>query len=137
MKLIVLDSEAVDALSSTTSAKHRRALAYIEADRGNRRRRPAGGSLVVPSTVRIEAGWDRTRPAAAVINRLGITDHHLTEVSTNVAAGLRRDLSVSPADAHIGAVVAGCRDADVIVITSDPDDIQKVAGTAPVRICPI
>jgi predicted nucleic acid-binding protein len=135
MSIVVLDSEAIEALATVSSNKHQRALAYIEADRGRRRRNAPGRTLLVPCTVRVEAGWDRTSPKAAVINRLGVVDHYLDQRTTNLAARLRRDLGVSPADAHIGAIVAEHGGSGVVVITSDPADIQKVAGATPVRIC--
>lgn len=134
MTVVVFDSEAVHALSDPSSNKHRRALSYIEADRGARRRRPAGNRFVVPATVRVEAGWDPTAPAAAVLNRLGIDDHYLDQVTTNVAARVRRLHQVSPADAHIGALIASHTGEDIVVITSDVDDIAAVAAGNPVRI---
>ena len=134
MRIVVLDSEAVDALADVASSKHRRALAYIEAGRGPRRRRVADARFVVPDTVRVEAGWDRTSPGAAFINRLGIEDHHLNGATTNVAARLRRQHAVSPADAHIGAVVAQRSGEAITVITSDPHDVATVAEANPVTI---
>jgi hypothetical protein len=130
--VVVLDSEMVHALGAAQSSKHRRALALAEVKAGAR---PGGVVLVVPSTVRVEAGWDRTRPRWAAINRLKITDHHLDQRSTDVAARLRADHDVSPADAHIGALVRGRTPGDdVVVVTSDPADIAKVTQRTGVRV---
>lgn len=143
MTTIVLDAEAVEGLSNPRSAKHQRMLAYIEADRGARRRQAPRRRILVPATVRVEAGWDRTSPRAAVINRLGIDDHLLSEHTTNVAARLRTTDKVSPADAHVGAVIADLAGQDIVVITSDPSDpsdpgdIGRVAGSRAVRIITI
>jgi hypothetical protein len=130
----VFDTEGIAALSNPMSNKHARALSYIEADRGSRRRRPAGTRFVVPATIRVEAGWDRSTPTAAVINRLGIEDHYLDHATTNFAARLRHRHQVSPADAHIGAVIASHAGQEVAVITSDPGDVAVVAAGDAVRI---
>lgn len=134
MTTVVLDSEPVAALLDPRLPKHREVLSYIEADRGRRRRRPGGATFVVPSTVRVEAGWDRRRPAAALANRLPIDDHHLDERTTNLAADLRRAHGVAPADAHIGSIIGSTAGEDVVVLTSDPADIAAVAAGSPVRI---
>lgn len=128
-KVTVLDSEAVFALGTERSKKHRRAASLAVFDSG---RRSPPVVVVVPSTVRVEAGWDRTRPRWAAINRFRIVDHYLGRESTNVAARLRAEHGVSPADAHIGAVAAERTAAgdDVVVVTSDVDDVTTVvAGT--------
>lgn len=127
-RVVILDAEMVHALASVRSKKHRQAVALTHADNALRARRTV---LVVPSTVRVEAGWDRTEQRWAALNRLRVLDHHLDRPSTDVAARLRTEHRVSPADAHIGAVVdARGPDDDVVVVTSDPDDIAKVtAGT--------
>jgi len=68
-------------------------------------RAPSGGQSVVPTAVRVEAGWDRTSPAWVFPNRLRITDSLLDTVSDNTAAGIRDRIGVSVADSHIGAVI--------------------------------
>jgi hypothetical protein len=58
----VLACEAVQARRDPGHPKHRRVVsqAQVVADR---RRRAVAIQLVVPTAVRVEAGWDRTSPA--------------------------------------------------------------------------
>lgn len=133
----VLDSEMVSALAQPGSNKHRKALSYVEADKGARRRRSSGARWLVPTTVRVESGWDRSAPEAAIVNRLGIIDHPLAGAAADVAARLRTAHRVSPADAHVGAVIATQAGEDLTVFTSDVDDVAAVADGAPVRIIAI
>jgi len=88
---------------------------------------------VVPTSVRVEAGWDRTQPQAAAINRLRVVDHTLDAAAANIAATIAEGLAVSVADAHVGAVIQSLPHDEVVVLTSDPDDITRVAGDRPVR----
>jgi hypothetical protein len=135
MRTVLLDSEAVGALSDPGHRKHRPMLAHL-AGVVTRRRRGVATDVLVPTAVRVEAGWDRTAPAAAVINRLRIADVILDGPSANVAAHIVADTGVSVADAHIGAVVRSLARAgdDVLVLTSDPHDITRAAGPAGVRV---
>jgi hypothetical protein len=50
---------------------------------------------------------------------------------------IREQAQVSVADAHIGATVQSALDADITVITSDPEDIRRVAGGSPVTVVAI
>jgi predicted nucleic acid-binding protein len=129
--ITILDSEMVHALATPRSKKHRIALEYAHVDAVGHR---SDVLLVVPSTVRVEAGWDRTAPRWAGINRLRIVDHHLDGSSTDTAARLRAEHGVSPADAHIGAVAAEAGDDHVVVVTSDVDDIATVTAGTGARI---
>ncbi|CCG03603.1 hypothetical protein [Blastococcus saxobsidens] len=135
MKTVVLDNEAVGALSDPGHHKHRPMLAHL-AGVVDRRRRGVATGVVVPTAVRVEAGWDRTVPTAAVINRLRIVDVLLDGASADVAAHIVADTRVSVADAHIGAVVRSLARSgdDVLVLTSDPQDITRAAGPAGVRV---
>ena len=83
---------------------------------------------MVPSAVRVEAGWDRTAARWAFLNRLRITDVPLDAALANAAAAIHEEAGVSVADAHLGATIRSAADADVTVLTSDPADIRKVAG---------
>lgn len=138
MRTIVLDNEAVQALATATHPKHRRVLAHLEGV-ATRRRRGHVVSAVVPTAVRVEAGWDRTDRGAALLNRFRITDHHLDGHGANTAANLMSaGTASSVADAHIGAAV---RDApgqeEVIVISSDPRDMAAVCARISVRVVTI
>jgi hypothetical protein len=133
MRVIVFDNEAVQALRDAGHHKHRQVLAHL-AGIIQRRRRGLDVSAAVPTAVRVEAGWDRTHPAAAPINRLRVVDHVLDRSSANVAAAIISNLTgVSVADAHIGAAVRSLPHEEVVVLTSDPADIERVAGHQPVR----
>lgn len=137
MRTIVLDNEAVQALATATHPEHRRVLAHLEGV-ATRRRRGQVVSAVVPTAVRVEAGWDRTDPAAALLNRSRITDHHLDGPGANTAASLVSSAVVSSvADAHIGAAVRAAPSEDVVVISSDPRDMAAVCAPIPVRIVTI
>lgn len=135
-RLVVLDNEAVQALASVRHPKHQRVLGHMEAVE-RRKRHAATISLLVPAAVRVEAGWDRTSPQWAFLNRLRITDVPLDAVHANTAAAIRERTQVSVADAHIGATLQSAPNADVTVITSDPGDIRRVAGDRSVTVVAI
>jgi predicted nucleic acid-binding protein len=124
-RLVVLDNEAVQALASPRHPKHKRALSYVEVVE-RRKRNAATISLLAPTSVRVESGWDRTSAQWAFLNRLRIIDACLDSASANAAAAIRERVQVSVADAHIGATVQTAPDADITVVTSDPEDIRKV-----------
>lgn len=133
--VVLLDDEAIQALRSSAHPKHRIVLDQV--DVGIKRREKAElAAVVVPTAVRVEAGWDRTDPAWALANRLQIVDSGLDASQANVATAMRRRVSgpVTVVDAHVGAVVQSA-DADrVTVITSDPRDMAAVAEGAPTVI---
>ena len=134
--LIILDNEAVQALASPAHRKHRQALAYVQVI-ASRKQRAAGIQAVVPTAVRVEAGWDRTSPAWALLNRLRITDSSLDSPAASTAAAIRSQAGVSVADAHIGAVIAAAVATRITVVTSDPADMRRMAGDKPVTIAAI
>jgi predicted nucleic acid-binding protein len=135
-RLVVLDNEAIQALASPGHPKHRKVLGHMEAVE-RRKRRAAAISLAVPTAVRVEAGWDRTSPQWAFLNRLRIVDMPLDATHANTAATIHEQAQVSVADAHIGATVQAAPNADIAVITSDPGDIRRVAGDRPVTVVAI
>ena len=126
-RLVVLDNEAVQALASPAHPKHRRVLSHVQV-LTSRKRRGDTVSLAVPTTIRVEAGWDRTAPAWAFLNRMRIADVPLDAVQANLAAGIRLRDQVSVADAHAGAVVQASPVTGITILTSDPDDMRRVAG---------
>jgi hypothetical protein len=126
-QIVVLDNEAVQALASPHHPKHHRVLGYVELVE-RRKRRAASVSVLAPTAVRVEAGWDRSSPRWALINRLRIVDVVLDAGCADKAAALREQARVSVADAHIGAAVRSAPDGDITVLTSDPGDIRRVAG---------
>ena len=80
--------------------------------------------MVVPTAVRVEAGWDRTSPAWAFPNRLRITDSALDTANANTAVGIRDRTGVSVADSHIGSVIQSAPYSQITVVTSDPGDMR-------------
>ncbi len=135
-QVVVLDSEAVQALSATTHPKHRKVVAYTQVVAG-RKRRGAEVRLVVPTVIRVEAGWSRPSSSWAFANHLRITDAALYATAADLAAVSRTDTGVSVADAHLGAVIQSLPAEGVTVLTSDPEDMRRVAGDAFVTIVTI
>ena len=127
MTTVIVDTEAAAALLGNAPNKVDRVIKYVDASKGPRRRNPNATTILVPTTVRIEARWDRTKPNAASANRLVGQDHELGTQAANAAAQLADVHNVSPADAHIGAIAAEMP-RDVTVLTSDPDDIKAVTN---------
>lgn len=133
MSTLVLDNEAIQALITPHHPKQQLVLAHIQAQAKRHHTAPEPAN-VVPTTVRAEAGWDRTDPSAAVVNRLHIQDRPLTTDRANAAARLVALHGVSPADAHVGATVQVGESRPVVVLTSDPKDMERVCPPGSVRI---
>lgn len=127
MRAIVLDNEAVQALTDPGHAKHRVVIAHLQGV-VTRRRKGAPVAAVVPTTVRVEAGWDRSAAGAAAINRFRLHDHSLDTPVADTAAAIRVRTGVSVADAHLGAAVRTLAADDVVVLGSDPEDMVTVAN---------
>jgi predicted nucleic acid-binding protein len=136
MRLIVLDNEACQALADPAHRKHRQVVSLAQVV-ASRKRRAAAIGVVVPTAVRVEAGWDRTSRAWAFPNRLRIADSPLDPVCANGAAAIRHLTKVSVADAHLGAVIQAAPASQVTVITTDPRDMRTVAGDRDVTIVAI
>lgn len=126
-RTVILDNEAVQALLDPSHRKHRRVLAKIEVVASRNLRAAGSVRLVVPTTVRVEAGWDRRSPGAAIINRLRVHDSALDTGAADAAARVRASLGVSAADGHIVAVL-GASAAPHTVVTSDIEDMRRLAG---------
>jgi len=124
---VILDNEAVQALIDPAHHKHRRLLATIEAVATRNLRRAGSVRLLVPTTVRVEAGWDRQARGSAVINQLRVGDVALDSAAADLAARVRTELGVSIADSHV-AVVLGTEPGPHAVVTSDAEDIRRIAG---------
>lgn len=127
MRTVVLDNEPVQALRDATHPKHRAVVAHLEGA-VSRRRRGTVVDAVVLTTVRVKAGWNRSSPGAAAINRFRLLDHVLDAPAANVAATIRARCRLGAADAHIGATVRSISSGDVVVLTSDPTDIASACG---------
>lgn len=132
MRAIILDNEAVQALSHPGHAKHRAVVAHL-AGAVARRRRGAMVRAVVPTAVRVEARWDRSAGSAAAINRFPVVDGVLDGAAANVGAEIVGRTGVSVADAHVGAVVQGLIADDVVVLTRDPEDMVRVSAPTTIR----
>ena len=127
VRRVVLDNEAVQALASVRHPKHRRALAIVEATAGRNLRRAGAIRLVVPTAVRVEAGWDRQKRSAAAINRLRFDESPLDREAADRAAPVAAGLGISVADAHIAAVLTTTPGPHAVV-TSDAADMGRLAG---------
>ena len=125
--LVVLDCEAVQALRDPDHPKHRRVVSHAQVV-ASRKRRAVAIQMVVPTAVRVEAGWDRTFPAWVFTNRLRIADSPLDTASANAAADIRDRTGVSVADSHMGTVIQSAPHSQITVVTSDPGDMRLVAG---------
>src|SRR5690348_16502844 len=125
--LVVLDNEAVQALRDPGHPKHRHVVSQAQLV-ASRKRRAVAIQVVVPTAVRVEAGWDRTSPAWVFPNRLRIADSPLDTASANIAAGIRDRTGVSVADSHMGTVIQSASYDLITVVTSDPGDMRLVAG---------
>ncbi|PZS23568.1 MAG: hypothetical protein DLM60_02175 [Pseudonocardiales bacterium] len=99
----------------------------------------ANGRVVVPTAVRVEAGWRRREAAEAEANRLVSSDVPLDSAGADRAVQLRRLVpTASVVDATV-AVAAERVAADysctlVEVLTSDATDISALAAHVEVRI---
>ena len=136
---MLLDTEAVQSLMDPRHAKHRRAVSILAALVGNpsptRRARERAVPLV-PTAVRVEAGWDRRAPEAAAINAFSIVDVALDSRAADRAAGVAVRLGVSVADAHIAAA-ALTTGGPCVVITSDPSDMRRIADHLDIDLRPV
>ena len=131
MRTVLLDNEAVTALADASHRKHRLVVAHL-AGVTARRRKGTAARVMVATAVRVEAGWDRSEPGAAAINRYPVADVPLDSRNANVAAGIVNHTGVNVADAHIGAVVRSLAGDEVVVLTSDPDDMVRVSTPRPI-----
>jgi hypothetical protein len=135
-QLIVLDNEAVQALADPAHGKHNRVLSHVQVI-ADRKRRAQSIQIVVPTCVRVEAGWDRTAPGWAFANRLRIKDVPLDAAHADPAAAVRVQTAVSGVDAHLGAVIQLTSADQITVLTSDPADVRKTAGTRDITVITI
>ena len=124
---VVLDNEAVTALADVRHSKHRAVLAVLELA-NQRRARNERLRVIVPTAVRVEAGWDRTAASAAELNRISrATDVLLDAVAANRCVQLRR---LVPEASVVEASVAQAAEASalqpVTIVTSDAGDIGRL-----------
>jgi len=125
---LVLDNEAVQALADVHHRKHRRALAFVEVANQRSARRRGALAVRVPVAVRVEAGWDRSAPGAALVNRISrARDVVLDARAANRAAELRAQTGVSVVDATV-AQASEAASGPVTIVTSDPTDMQRLAS---------
>jgi hypothetical protein len=127
---LVLDNEAVAALLDVGHHKHGRVVAVLAELNGRDRRRRRRTPILVPTTVRLEAGWDRSRAAAANANRITrAIDHVIDTQAADRAIQLRQTTRVSLVDATIGHALEVAPQ-PVAVLTSDVDDMRRLAAAS-------
>ena len=126
---VVLDNEAVEALADVHHSKHTALLAVLEVT-NERRTRTQTPRVVVPTTVRVEAGWDRTAPSSATINRISrAVDHALDGAAANRCVQLRRQVpTASVVDATVAEAAESAAGQPVTIVTSDADDLRRLAA---------
>ena len=126
---VVLDSEAVSALLSRRPSDRRRAEVVLALAAAN-------GRAVVPTAVRVEAGWRRGDPRAAEANRLVTDDDVLDTPGADRAVQLRREVpGASPVDAAVAVAVERLPAGDVVeVLTSDVGDLRALTDLLAVRV---
>ena len=134
--LVVLDCEAIQALRDPGHPKHRRVVSHAQVV-ANRKRRAVSIQMMVPTAVRVEAGWDRTSPAWVLPNRLRIADSPLDTASADTAASIRDRTGVSIADSHIGTVIQSATHRQITLVTSDPGGMRLVAGDKNITVATI
>lgn len=132
-RTVVFDNEPVQALADPRHRKHRQVLAVVEVAAARNLARAGSVRLVVPTAVRVEAGWNRRAARAGAVNRLRIEDKSLDSATTDVAALARSALSISVADAHLAAVL-GATEGPHSVLTSDVDDLRRIAAHLDVEV---
>jgi hypothetical protein len=131
---LVLDATAAGALRSTERQDRHRAavvLAIAAADAGT----------TVPTSVRVEVGWDRRSPAWSGADRLVPDDDALDAAAADLAASTldpapaRSGRAPSVADRHVAVAAhrnASRGDVTVLdVLTSDAGDIRTVLDRLP------
>lgn len=131
--LVLLDNEAVQALGVPTHPKHLHVVSHVQVV-ASRKRRAMSITVAVPTSIRVEAGWNRNSPSWAFLNRLRVADLPLDALYANAAASIRQAAQVSVADAHIGAVIQSASADRISVITSDPVDMRRIAGDRNVTV---
>ena len=132
-RTVVLDNEAVQALADPAHRKHRRVLAIIEAAASRNLRQAGSVSLVVPTAVQVEAGWNRRGPRTAALNRLRADRPELTRPTADSAADVASTIGVSVADAHL-AVSLKATLGPHTVLTSDEQDVRRGADRVGVTV---
>ena len=138
-RVIILDTEAMQAISDENHPKHAEAISYAELTR-QRKKRLQQARVVVPTCVRVEAALDHRKPASAAFNRFGIDDIGLDQTTASVAAHIRcqHGAQISVTDAHLGAtVLQRFANDDVTIITSDPADMALVSAPVDVNVITI
>lgn len=127
---LVLDNEAAQALLSRHLQDRRRA-AVVKAVTA------ANGQVVVPTPVRVEAGWRRRDPAAAGANRLAVDDVTFDGSGADRGIELRRlvpSASVVNSAVAVTAERIGEAAGTVEILTSDVTDMTALAGHVRARV---
>lgn len=130
---VVLDAAAFDALDTPSGAELRMVL-RVAAERDGEVCCAAVTLAEVcrgtPRTRRVEVALARAHGGRRI--RVVPTDEHLAKLVGSILNDTRSG-SEMLADAHVVAVCTGANDA--VVVTSDPDDITRLAAAVPgVRI---
>jgi hypothetical protein len=132
---VVLDNEAVEALADVHHPKHMAVLAMVEVT-NQRRSRNERLRVAVPTAVRVEAGWHRTDPAAAELNRVSrAADIILDATGANRCVRLRRLVpEASVVDVTVAQAAETAALQPVTIVTADAGDLTRLAGHLDIRV---
>lgn len=134
---VVLDNQAAQALLAVKHKRHRAVLAVVVELTRRGMRGAARVPVVVPTAVRVEAGWDRSAPTAANANRLvRAADRPLDPKAADRAAQFRALMPVSVVDACVAEAFESAPQ-PAAVVTSDKADMEAlraVSKTPGVRV---
>lgn len=127
---VVLDNEAAQALLRVEHPKHRTVLAVVVELTTRAMRGAPRVPVIVPTAVRVEAGWDRSAPAAATANRLARSiDRPLDSNAADRASQLRALMPVSVVDACVAEAFESAPQ-PAAVVTSDEKDMKALRGVS-------
>lgn len=126
---VLLDNEAVQALLDVSHPKHKRVMSFVDELNSRGQRRGSRTVIEVPVAVRVEAGWDRSSPTSAGVNRFSrARDVVLDGPAADRATQLRQAVGVSVVDATVGQA-AQVAASPAVIVTSDVSDMHRLVGT--------
>lgn len=130
---VLLDNEALQALSDLRHRKHRAALAVLAAIDVRTRARAGTVAVLTTTATRIEAGTPASAADRAALGRLPLLDMELTSGRADRGTELRRATGCSVVDATLAQAaeeLAGPR-TSVVLLTSDTSDLAALRAHAP------
>lgn len=131
-RCFVLDNEGIGALRDPHHAKHRTALAHVEAAMTGKKAQRS--PIFIPTVVRVEAKWSRTAGGTAGYpGTLKFADEKpLDSALADIAARLHLQHGKSVTDCCVAATALRETTAgrQVAILTSDPQDLMELTAEA-------